>query len=64
MLHRLCPENKEKAMRTKLKIKLVIVLSLSILLNVFLLWEWQRKEKILKKEISVLKEKLSTSSTQ
>ena len=51
-------------MRTKLKIKLVIVLSLSILLNVFLLWEWQRKEKILKKEISVLKEKLSTSSTQ
>ncbi len=51
-------------MRTKLKIKLVVVLSLSILLNVFLLWEWQRKEKILKKEISDLKEKLSTSSTQ
>jgi len=47
-------------MRTKLKIKLVIVLSLSILLNVFLMWELQRKEKALKKEISDLKEKLSS----
>ena len=42
-------------MKTKLKIKLAIALSLSILLNVFLLWEVQRKTGIaeqLKKELS------------
>ena len=51
-------------MRTKLKIKLIVVLSLSILMNVFLMWELQRKEKMLKKEISDLKEQLDDSPAQ
>ena len=44
-------------MKTKLKIKLAIALSLSILLNVFLLWEVQRKTGMveqLEKELSSL----------
>jgi len=47
-------------MKTKLKLKLVVVLSLSILLNVFLMWEVQRKTNIAKKfekELSELKAK-------
>ena len=47
-------------MRTKLKIKLVVVLSLSILMNVFLMWELQRKTneaKNLEKELTQLKAK-------
>ena len=49
-------------MKTKLKFKLVVVLSLSILLNVFLLWEVQRKTNIAKKlenALSELKDSLS-----
>ena len=55
-------------MRTKLKLKLVIVLSLSILMNVFLMWEVQRKTnkaKKLEQELATLKAKLPpTSPTQ
>mgnify|MGYP006879272827 CR=1 FL=1 len=50
-------------MKTKLKIKLAIALSLSILLNVFLLWEVQRKTNVakkLEKELSELKGKPTT----
>ena len=49
-------------MKTKLKIKLVVVLSLSILLNVFLLWELQRKTNVLEKENSDLKKKLDAAT--
>ena len=45
-------------MKTKLKFKLVVVLSLSILLNVFLLWEVQRKTNMaekLEKELAELR---------
>lgn len=48
-------------MRTKLKLKLIVVLSLSILMNVFLMWEVQRKTneaKNLEKELAQLKAKL------
>jgi hypothetical protein len=48
-------------MKTKLKLKLAVVLSLSILMNVFLMWELQRQEKTLKREISDLKEQLNAS---
>ena len=43
-------------MKTKLKIKLIVVLTLSILLNVFLMWELQRKTNSLKTKNSELKE--------
>jgi|TARA_B100000959_G_C14831557_1_gene562122 hypothetical protein len=46
-------------MKTKLKIKLAIALSLSILLNVFLLWEVQRKTGM----VETLRKELSARST-
>ncbi|MFP6900371.1 MAG: hypothetical protein VCA36_05480 [Opitutales bacterium] len=52
-------------MRTKLKIKLVVVLSLSILMNVFLMWEVQRKTNQAEKfeeELTALKAKLPSAS--
>lgn len=49
-------------MKTKLKIKLIVVLSLSILLNVFLMWELQRKTNSLEKKNSELKEKLDAAT--
>jgi hypothetical protein len=61
VLPRFRPKDQEKTMRTKLKLKLIVVLSLSILMNVFLMWEVQRKTneaKNLEKELAQLKAKL------
>ena len=52
-------------MKSKLKLKLVVVLSVSMLLNIFLMWEVQRKKKEakeLEKEVTALKSKLPPPS--
>ena len=48
-------------MKAKLKLKVTVILSVSILLNIFLLWEVQRKTNLakkLEKEVTALKSKL------
>ena len=63
VLPRVRSAHQKRAVKTKLKFKLVVVLSLSILLNVFLLWEVQRKTNIakkLEKALSELKDSLPT----